>query len=196
MSDHEFNNEAYASDLITYTTRGETRHSATVTPTEGCDLLGVAQALKVDFLPLIWQPALDSVGEGGSATIRQASMNVQMAFAFKNLKRPETITEEIQTWRVLLGEISILSHLANRRHPNVVDIEGICWDVVAAEGKIWPVLVFEKTGHGDLKRFMTEGAGSQLSINARIDILFDVAHAVRDLHASGENFDSTRRRRD
>ncbi len=75
------------------------------------------------------------------------------------LKRPETITEEIQTWRVLLAEISILSHPTIRRHPNVVNIEGICWDVTADEGKVWPVLVSEKTGHGDLKRFMTKGAG-------------------------------------
>ena len=198
MSDHQFNNDAYASDLITYTTFGDTHHSATLSSTEGCDFLdflGVAQTLKVDFLPLIWQPALDSVGEGGTAIIRQALMNVRMAFAFKHLKRPETMTEEIQTWRVLTAEISILSHPAIRRHPNVVNIEGICWDVAADEGKVWPVLVFEKTEYGDLKRFMTKGAGNQLNIKARLDILFDVAHAVRDLHASGESFDSTRRRR-
>ena len=56
MSDYELYNEAYVSDLITYTIRGDTHHSATLTSTKGCDFLdflGVAQTLKVAFLPLM-----------------------------------------------------------------------------------------------------------------------------------------------
>lgn len=199
MADHELNNKAYTSDLITYTICGNTHQSATLTPTEGydfLDFLGVAQTLKIDFLPLTWQPALDSVGEGGTAKIHQALINVRMAFAFKYLKHPRSIAEEIRNWRALIAEISILGHPAIRQHPSVVSIEGICWDIDAGEEKVWPVLVFEKTACGDLKKFMTEGAGKELSIEARLDILFDVAHAVRDLHAYGESFDSTRQRRD
>lgn len=193
MSDYEFNIEAYASDLITYTTSGDTYQSATLTPTKRCDFLdflAVAQTLKIDFLPLQWQPALDSIGEGGTAKIHQALINVRMAFAFKRFKRPLTATEEIRTWHALIAEISILGHPAIRQHPSIVNIEGICWDIAAGEQKVWPVLVFEKTGCGDLKRFMTEGAGRKMSIEARLDVLFDVAHAVRDMHASGESFNS------
>lgn len=194
MSDHECDDEAYASALITHTIRGDTRQSATLTPTEGCDFLDflrVAQTLKIDFLPLTWQPALESAGEGGTATICQALMNIQLAFAFKHLKRPQSTIEEVRNWHALIAEISILGHPAIRQHPSVVSIEGICWDVDASGEKVWPVLISEKTRCGDLKRFMTTGAGKELSIKARLDILFDVAYAVRDLHAYSESFEST-----
>lgn len=194
MSDHGCDDEAYASALITYTTRGDTHQSATMAPTEGCgflDVLGVAQSLKIDFLPLTWQPALGIAGEGGTATISQASMNIQLAFVFKQFKCPLSPIEEVQSWHALRAEISILGHPAVRRHPSIVSIEGICWDVDASGEKVWPVLVFEKARCGDLKRFMTTDAGKALSIKARLNILFDVAYAVRDLHACSESFDST-----
>ena len=173
---------------ITYTRSGEIHQSASSTSNQEydfLDFLGVAQSLKIDFLPITWQPALDKVGEGGTAVIRQALINLQMSFVFKRLKHPRSAREEIRNLRALVAEISILGHPAIRYHPNVANLEGICWDIIHGGEKVWPVLVFKKTPCGDLNRFMTSGPGKELDSKNRIDILFDVALAVRDLHATG-----------
>jgi serine/threonine protein kinase len=170
------------SALVTYTKSGETHQSASSTSNEEYDLLdflGVAQSLKIDFLPITWQPALGEVGEGGTAVIYQALINIQATFTFKRLK------PSWSAMRTLIAEISILGHPAIRYHPNVANIEGICWDVVDGGEEVWPVLVLEKTRCGDLKRFMTSSSGKELDSKNRLDMLFDVALAVRDLHATG-----------
>ena len=177
-----------ASALITYTSSGETHQAAGSTSNkmyDFLDFLGVAQSLKIDFLPIKWQPALDKVGKGGTAEIRQALINLQMTFAFKHLERPRCALEEARNLRALIAEVSILGHPAIRYHPNVANLEGICWDVILGGEKVWPVLVFEKTRCGDLNRFMTIGPGEELDSKNRLDMLFDVALAVRELHAIG-----------
>ena len=183
--------------LISSTTSGKAQESASLATSRVTDppydlltFLGVAQNLKINFLPITWQPALDKVGEGGTAEIRQALVNVQMSFAFKRLKAPRGIEEEAQYLRALIAEISVLGHPPIRRHPNVVDIEGICWDVVSSSGKVWPVLVFEKTQQGNLNTFMTAGKGKDLGVEDRLRICFDVADAVRNLHGTGMCFNA------
>ena len=176
--------------LVSYTTSGETRQSASSNSNQEydfLDFLGVAQSLKIDFLPITWQPAVDGAGEGGAAKIHQALINVQTTFAFKRLKHPWSAIDEFRNLRALLAEISVLGHPAIRYHPNIANIEGICWDVVDGGEQVWPVLVFEKTRFGDLDRFMTTSSGKELDIRNRLDILFDIALAVRDLHAAGES---------
>jgi serine/threonine protein kinase len=181
--------------LILFTTSGNTQESASLTTNTATDppydlltFLGVAQSLKINFLPMTWQPALDKVGEGGTAEIRQALVNVQMSFAFKRLKAHQRIEEEAKYLRALIAEISVLGHPLIRRHPNVVDIEGICWDIDSSSEKVWPVLVFQKTQQGNLDEFMTHGKGKDLGVKDRLKICFDVAHAVRDLHGTGTCF--------
>ena len=71
-----------------------------------------------------------------------------------------------------------------RYHTNVANVEGICWDVVNGGEKVWPVLVFEKTRIWDLSRFMRSGQGKELDSKSRLNMLFDVALAVRNLHAT------------
>ena len=176
------------SALITYTTSGETHQSAGSTSDKEydfLDFLGVAQSLKIDFLPITWQPALEKVGEGGTAVIRQALVTLQMTFTFKHLRHPWSAMEKTRNLRALVAEISILGHPAIRYHPNIANVEGICWDIISGGEEVWPVLVFEKTRHGDLKRFMTLGPGKKLDFRHRLDILYDIALAVRDLHAAG-----------
>ena len=173
---------------ITYTRSGEIHQSACSTSNEKydfLDFLGVAQNLKIDFLPITWQPALDKVGEGGSAEIRQALVNLQTTFAFKRLKRSRSSVEEAQYWRTLVAEILILGSHAVRKHRNIANIEGICWDVVSGGKKVWPVLVFEKTRHGDLGMFMSSEVGRKLGFQERLAILCDIALAIRDLHTIG-----------
>ena len=176
------------SALISYTRSGEIGQSASSISDQEYDLLdflGVAQSLNIDLLPSTWQPTLDAVGKGGTAEIRQALINVQTSFAFKHFKHPNSAEQESQKWRALIAEISVLGNPTIRNHPNVVDIEGVCWDTVDGGEKVWPVLVFEKTQFRDLDRFMKSGRGKELDSKSRLDMLFDVALAVRDLHATG-----------
>ena len=176
------------SGLIEYTRSGIYSHSACSTwkdEHDFLDFLGVAQNLKIDFLPISWQPALERVGEGGSAEIRQSLINIQTTFAFKRLKRSRSSWEEAQRWHTLIAEISILGYLAVRKHRSIAHIEGICWDVITGGEEVWPVLVFEKTRHGDLGMFMSSDLGKQLGSKERLDLLSDIALAIRDLHAIG-----------
>ena len=53
------------------------------------DILAVAPRMNIDFLPITWQPALDGIGEGGTAEIRQSLIELQMSFAFKRFKIDE-----------------------------------------------------------------------------------------------------------
>ena len=178
------------SALVHFTRSGETGQSASSSNSDQdydfLDFLGAAQSLKIDFLPTTWQPALDSVGEGGTAKIRQALINLQTSFAFKHFKHPKVAEQESQVWRALIAEISVLGSPTIRYHPNVINIEGICWDVVSK--KVWPVLVFEKTPYWDISKFMKSNQGKELDSKSRLDILFDIALAIRDLHAAGRFF--------
>jgi serine/threonine protein kinase len=156
-----------------------------------CDFLsflGIAQTLKIDFLPITWQPALENVGHGGTAEIRQALVNLQMSFAFKRLtpaELPQSITDETKSFRTLIAEISVLGHPSIRDHPNIIRLEGICWDVVPGGEKVWPVLVFEKARHGDLHTFMEQAEGKRLTLEERLNVCADIAMAVNDMHSNG-----------
>ena len=177
--------------LITCTKSGRTYQSASSISNNDftfLDLLGLAQNLGIDFLPIRWQPELEMAGQGGTAQIYQSMINIQVTFAFKRLKVSESEEVKARNLSALLAEIAILGHPAIRNHAHVVSIEGICFDVVQEEERVSPVLVFEKTACGDLAKFMTEGAGRELTIDARLALLTDIALAIRDLHTLGWTF--------
>ncbi len=58
-------------------------------------LLALAQKLRIEFLPITWQPALQGIGLGATAEIRQSLMNLQMSFAFKRvIPRSDLVSDE------------------------------------------------------------------------------------------------------
>lgn len=163
-------------------------------------LLGVAQQHDIDFLPITWQPVLDQIGQGATAEIRQNPMNLQTSFAFKRpLFMSSFDIEELESRIIpsLIAEISILGSPTIRRHANIIHLEGICWEVFSkerqsvsrkepvlkSEGGIVPVLIFKKTKHGDLYRFMAHGAGGQLSFLERLRLCSEIAKAVAEMHS-------------
>lgn len=173
-------------------------------PLDRCDLvtfLGAAQALKIDFLPITWQPALDLIGQGATAEIRKALMNSHMSFAFK---RPKFITLlnvdfEMRVLPFLTAEISILSHPSIRKSPNIVRLEGICWEIFSeaytfpgeaqfdgTRGGIMPILVFEESKYGDLRNFMTCSVGRNLGLKDKLRLCVDIARAVEKMHSNRE----------
>lgn len=139
-----------------------------------------AQRCQVDLLPITWQPALGIVGSGGFAEISQALMNVQMSFAFKRVlprRQHESTFSRLET------EISVLSHPRIRHHPNIINLEGICWEFDINQ-RTWPVLVFEKMERGDLFEFLKTTEGEALSLQERIELCSDVAHALMAIHST------------
>ena len=147
-------------------------------------ILGIAQKLDIDFLPITWQPALDTAGDGATAEIRQSLINVQTSFAFKRYKRrwePRS-DADYSGFQRLYFEISILGQPEIRRHPNIIRLEGLCWDISPDSKEIWPVLVFEKTSFGDLTKWSASKEGRAASHDVRLSICADVASAVRHLH--------------
>ena len=194
MSVADSDSDGYENSLITYTSRGKTRQSVTsasVTCYTFLDFLRVAQSRHIDFLPIRWQPAMKKAGIGGTAKIHQGVANVEMTFAFKQMKRSYSPIEKALYLSALIAEITILGHSEIKRHSNVVKIEGICWDVDPTEEIVWPVLVFEKAPFGDINEFMTSHTGRELDMEKRIGLLADVALAVRDLHLAGGSINSS-----
>lgn len=163
--------------------------------------LEACQNLNIDLLPISWQPALDALGVGGQAEVRQSLVNLAMSFAFSRVKIREDHREvEQAAYRALLSQISILGHSEIRSHPNIINLVGVCWDIrpqeeveprkdrqaqdgiLPRQWKVWPVLVFEKTRHGDLACFMSSKYGRNMGITERLKLCADIARGIGDLH--------------
>ena len=127
-------------------------------------------------------------------------MSLRANFAFKRpMFRYSFDPDEFES-RIapsLIAEMSILAQLSIRRHPNILQLEGICWDVLPGDGEpisrdepikagsggIVPVLVFEKANHGDLNTFMKHGVGKQLDFTGRLEMCTAIARAIAAMHS-------------
>lgn len=143
--------------------------------------LGLAQRLKVDFLPVIWQAPLGRIGRGGQAKITQALVNIQTSFAFKLF---DHVSHD--PFREVAQEMVVLSHHAIREHKHIVRLEGVCWDVKSSVD-VSPVLVFQKTDLGDLQNFSMTEKFKGLSIHERLNFCSEIGLAIRDMHRNGSN---------
>ena len=155
-------------------------------PQDLISFLAIAQNAKIDLLAITWPRGLPKIGTGGTAKVRESLVRLQMSFAFKVVKdaevidkRPARINARLEQ---LISEIHVLGHPAVQGHPNIVSLLGICWDILPS-GRVWPVLVFEKTPWGDLFSFAT---GQEIEIDIRLKLCSDIATAVRDLHRNGK----------
>jgi serine/threonine protein kinase len=167
---------------------GNFSQSATSAQTNSLDshhdfisFLAIAQRLKIDFLPITWQPALDRVGEGRTAEICQSLINLQTSFAFKRFKWS---LDESSNFRALISEISVLGNSLTRNHPNIIRLEGICWDIPPGDVKVHPVLVFEKTQYGDLEQFVDSATGSKMELQDRLKLCVDIGAAILAMHSN------------
>ena len=170
-------------------------------PIDLITFLEVAQNLHVDFLAVMWQPALERIGSGATSEIRESLLSLNDSFAFKRAI-PFGITIGKHILPFLIAEISILSHHSVRDHPNINQLQGVCWEVYSSTGHpqgfsrdrdidlttsgIIPVLVFEKTVHSDLYQFMTAGEGRELSLSERLHLCTDIAQAIADMHSNSK----------
>ena len=84
----------------------------------------------------------------------------------------------------MMSEVLILSQLPIRNHPNIIDLEGICWEIMPWTEKAVPVLVFEKASW-DLQQFMNVREGMEMPFEDRLKICADIGDAIMTLHAHG-----------
>lgn len=143
--------------------------------------LAVAQKMQVDILPITWQSARGPVGAGGTSQINEALINLQTSFIFKCVSNKQKRKfPKAKIFQTLISEIVVLAHPLLRKHPNIVQLQGICWDVLP--NQIWPVLVFEKTQFGDLHNFLTLPVGRDLRTLERLKLCVDIGTAISDMH--------------
>ena len=158
-------------------------YSASTSRTNRVDLvafLSTVQKCNVDYLPITWQPALGMLGAGGSGTISQSTYMAEKPLAFKRFRHPKNSTCDF----LPLTEVLILSQPPIRNHPNIVDLEGICWEIKPMTEKAVPVLIFEKASW-DLQQFMNAREGMNMVLEDRLKICADVGSAIAALHAYG-----------
>jgi hypothetical protein len=150
--------------------------------------LAVAHRHGLDISAIAWELPLGAIGEGGTARVNQSTLNLQWSLAFK---RPAAVAidrssgEMSQDYQVLMSEIMVLCHTATRNHPNIVTLEGVCWDFHPKTGDAWPVLIFEKAQEGNLGDLMGSEAGRAMNFSERLQLCQDVARALTNLHRYG-----------
>ena len=158
-----------------------TCHSNRVAQSDLIAFLSIVQNCNVYFIPITWQPALSTLGAGGSGTISQSTFISQKPLAFKRFHD----SDDPDTGFVpMMSEVLILSQPPIRNHPNIVDLEGICWEIKATTKKAVPVPVFEKASW-DLQQFMNVREGMDMMFEDRLKICADIGGAIAALHAYG-----------
>ena len=145
--------------------------------------LANAQALEVPILPITWQSAQNALKIGGTSRIEEAQVNNSTNIVFKCVKESEKREKtEAEIFQMLTTELAVLSHERIRAHQNIVQLQGVCWDI-SLDRKAWPVLVFRKAGLGDLSDFMASQEGRALNIHQRAELGFDIGDAIVDMHS-------------
>ena len=144
--------------------------------------VSVIQKLEIEFLPVTWN-ALEAFSRGGTADIHQSVVDIETTFAFKRAFRLFKQKKEAAAYRALITEVLALGNPTIWDHPNVIDIEGICFEIDA--GDVRPVLVFEKAQHGDLQQFVGTTAWNDGSLDMRLSLCVDIACAIMVLHQCG-----------
>jgi hypothetical protein len=156
-------------------------------------MLSVAQQYKVDFLPITWLHALGPLGQGASAEISQSLINLQTSFAFKRTHSPMAATpytsyEVDPNLRALFSELLVLENPLIRRHPNIIDLQGICWDIKSEGEDVRPVLVFERAQLGDLQMFLDSEDGRNSLFDTRIELCIEIAKAIMTMHNCSKEY--------
>ncbi|KAF8538086.1 hypothetical protein BDD12DRAFT_911052 [Trichophaea hybrida] len=141
--------------------------------------LSIVQKCHIDFLNITWQPSLSILGQGGTGIVSQSTFNGEMSLAFK---RFQDSGDSDQAFLPLMSEVLILSQPQIQSHPNIINIEAICWEIKPLTQKAIPVLVFEKAAW-DLKQFMNVHEGMNTSIDDRLKICAEIGSAIMALHA-------------
>ncbi|RBQ99950.1 hypothetical protein FVER53590_12516 [Fusarium verticillioides] len=143
-----------------------------------------------------WEPGRQLIGRGGTSQINQSVVTLQASFAFKRVSEEDRLNKtEEDIYRCLINEVLVLCHPRVRGHSNILDLQGVCWDVspenqdaaspdLEKQYKIWPVLVFEKSQLGDLFDFAGRPNTQKLTIMERWMVCLDIGKAITHMQSS------------
>jgi hypothetical protein len=150
--------------------------------------LAIAQYYGFELIPVKWHEALDPLGQGATAEVRQAFVTSTTTFAFKRaiFMRPFSNDSDLEHFEkvcnALVSEISVLGHPSIRYHPNIIALEGVYLEIAADNPNVWPVLILEKAPLGDLQSLMCSEEGRKMSIVEKLQICLDIASAIMAMH--------------
>jgi hypothetical protein len=116
----------------------------------------MAISLNVGFLPLTWDPAFEALGRGATGVVNQSQLNSETWIAFKRFEvdgvHPGVRDESFRNrqYGALMSELNVLGHQEIRRHPNIVSLIGVCFEITPRSNEVVPVLALAKAHHADL----------------------------------------------
>lgn len=151
--------------------------------------LAVAQFYKIDIVSVPWESGRGQIGLGATSKISQSSLSRRVDFAFKRTKLADKILidrqDEERAFNALVSEISVVRHPSIEHHQNIVNLEGIGFELTPQSEKVWPVLILEKSQLGDLESFMLSVEGRSTTMHQRLGLCSDIANALIALHSNG-----------
>ncbi|MCJ1386085.1 hypothetical protein MMC17_009210 [Xylographa soralifera] len=146
-------------------------------------VLYLASHFQLVLYPLKWMPALEPLGKGATGQVHQSFLNGQIAFAFKRSIEDPRRGDEAR-FKAIALEIRVLRDPAIRKHPNIVDLLGLAWDVDMIKNSVWPVLVFPKATFGNLRQFLKNTDHGVLSLGSTLQHCKGVVSAISTMHAA------------
>ena len=156
-----------------------------------CNLISfltLVQRLNFDFIPAMWN-ALESNEEGGTAKVNVTTIDAERRFLFKRISALFA-EDRTKAFRALISEVFVLGNPLIRHHPNIVDLEGICWEIDKHEN-VTPVLVFQEAPRGSLDTYFRSAEGREASFDTRLKLCLDIGSAIACLHSASTCFPDT-----
>jgi hypothetical protein len=116
--------------------------------------LAICCKLRVPIFANAWHQSLPNLGRGGTSIVSEGtSLNSSTSYAFKRLIPPTFASKEEEddfiniAYHALIHEVAILAGDLAKQFPNIIELQGICFEVIETPGsevQVWPVLIFEK----------------------------------------------------
>lgn len=163
--------------------------------------LACVQKYQIDLIDMTPIQAQGILGRGGQAIVVQTQQSIDTILAFKcRIPEPGMFGSlswtndkgDDATFREICSEVMALGHPEIREHPNIVQLLAVSWELRMTKGwifgstlQVWPMMIFEKASHEDLRKFMTVGQGKDLDLAARVSICADLASALAVVHKNG-----------
>ena len=148
--------------------------------------LAAAQRCEVDMLPITWQHDRNFIGSGGTADLSQTRVDMYTSLAFKRMRPSEgNETLKRENFKALTSELLVYKYPPIIEHPNILQLEGFCWEVGSDDSELLPVLVFAEAELGDLQKFMQTKAGRKTSFKEKMQWCLAILDALEVLHDNG-----------
>ncbi|KAF2259193.1 kinase-like protein [Lojkania enalia] len=157
---------------------------------EFIQFLQYAISLNVPILPVTWEPAFEALGpDGTTGRVNQSPLNSEFILAYKRFNprvtdpRMSANAYRSLQYSAMASEMTVLSNPVIRSHPNIITLQGICFELSSATGDVWPVLVFERAALGDLEKFVSQH--ESLNLEDLLSICGYIAKAIKIMHQCG-----------